>query len=414
MVPTATESLAVTGIGCISGFGVGTSAFERGLFDGLRAYAPVTAFDTSAAHAHAAGHLDDFDPATLIAPAKLRRMDRVGQLAVAACRLALEDAHLPGTPAVDASEIGIALGTETAGIHSLVGYLDRLFVEGPLGASALDFSNTVGNAAASLCGIEFGLRGINVTLASREASALAAITHAASVLRAGRGRAVVTGGVDDFERLYFEVHDWFRALATDEGAGEASRPFDRRRNGVVLGCGAFLLVLEAPGSAASRAATPLAFISGVGATASSCNMHEWPSDPAQLVRCMRGALDEAHVTPRDVSVVFASANSTQGLDRVEAQAIAEVFGPAAVPVTAVKGALGECGASAGAAVVAAILSLRSKRVPPTAGFEVADPDCCVDVAATTRAIESANGSVALVNSFARGGANFSLVVTHER
>ena len=129
---------------------------------------------------------------------------------------------------------------------------------------------------------------------------------------------------------------------------------------------------------------------------------------------MRCALEDAHVTPRDVSVVFASANSTQGLDRVEAQAIADMFGPAAVPVSAVKGGLGECGASAGAAVVAAILSLRSKRVPPTAGFEVADPDCPVNVAATTRAIESANGSVALVNSFARGGANFSLVVKHER
>ena len=116
--------------------------------------------------------------------------------------------------------------------------------EGPTGASALDFSNTVGNAAASLCGIEFGLRGINVTIGQKEASALSAMAHAASVLRAGRARAIVTGGVDDFEELFFTVYDQFRALATDEGVGEASRPFDRRRNGFVLGCGAFMVVLE--------------------------------------------------------------------------------------------------------------------------------------------------------------------------
>jgi 3-oxoacyl-[acyl-carrier-protein] synthase II len=410
MIPTATDDLAVTGIGCISGFGIGTTAFEQGLFAGRRAYGPVTAFDTGAAHAHVAGHLDGFDPSAFIPPAKLRRIDRVGQLAIAACRLALEDAQLYETSAIAADQIGVALGSETAGVHSLVGYLDRLIAEGPPGASALDFSNTVGNAAASLCGIEFGLRGINVTLASKEASAFAAIGHAASVIRAGRGRAIVTGGMDDVEPLYFAVHDRFGALATDEGTGEASRPFDRRRNGFVLGCGAFLIVLESTASAATRAVEPLAFVSGVGATASPGRaVHAWPADPAHLARCMREALDQANVAAADIGVVFASANSTPQLDRVEAQAIAEVFGPAAVPVTAVKGALGECGATAGASVVAAILALRSARIPPTAGFEIADPDCPVDVVTEARAL-APNRAVALVNSFASGGANFSLVI----
>ncbi len=242
--PTATDALAVTGIGCISGIGIGTPAFERGLFAGERAYRVVSAFDTSHARAHSAGHLDGFDPSTFIAPAKLRRIDRVGQLAVASCRLAVEHAQLGGASAIDADQIGVALGSATAGIHSLVSYLDRLLAQGPTGASALDFSNTVGNAAASLCGIEFGFRGINVTHSCKEASGFSAIAQATNALNAGRARAIVTGAVDDYEDLFFLVHDRFRALASDEGSGEASRPFDRRRNGFVLGCGGFLFVLE--------------------------------------------------------------------------------------------------------------------------------------------------------------------------
>ena len=411
MFPTARHELAVTGLGCISGFGVGVEAFGQGLFSGQVAYGPIKDFDTGATRAHVAGHVDSFDPAAFIAPAKLRRIDRVGQLSIACCKLALEDAKLLGADMIDAAEVGIVLGSATAGLHTLVGYLDRLQDEGPSGASALDFSNTVGNAAASLCGIEFGLRGINVTVGQKEASACAAIAHAASVLQAGRARAMITGGVDDFERTFFTVYDQFKALATDTGAGEVSRPFDRRRNGFVLGCGAFLVVLESSESAATRGATPLAHLAGSASTSALCGLHAWPSEPSELVRCMREALAQAGVSPDEVSVVFASANSSRQLDRVEAEALEEVFGRSGVPVVAVKGALGECGAAAAAGFVAAVLALRDRVIPPTSGFEVGDPDCSVDVRSTARPLDPRKPPVALVNSFASGGNNVSLVVT---
>jgi 3-oxoacyl-[acyl-carrier-protein] synthase II len=411
MAQSAASDLAVTGLGCISGLGVGRVAFERGLFGGQRAYGPVHGFDTREARSHLAGRIDAFDPAAFIAPEKLRRIDRIGQLAIAGCRLALEDADLRVRAGVGAGDVGVVLGTATAGLHTLVGYLDRLWAQGPSGASALDFSNTVGNAAASLCGLEFGLRGINATVAQKEASACAAIAHAASVLRAGRHRAVVTGGVDDFEGMYFAVHDRFGALARDEGAGEASRPFDRRRNGFVLGCGAFLVVLESAASAVARRARPLCRLAGSASTSAPCRLHSWPSDPAELVRCMRDALADAGFTPRDVAVVFASANSSRDLDRVEAEAIKAVFGPSGVPVVAVKGSVGECGAAGAAAFTAAVFSLQRRLIPPTLGFEVADPDCAVDVRATPRPLDPGRAPIALVNSFASGGANVSLVVT---
>jgi 3-oxoacyl-[acyl-carrier-protein] synthase II len=411
MIPTARRELAVTGLGCISGFGVGGAAFGKGLFSGQVAYGPVRDFDTSATRAHVAGYVDAFDPAAFIAPTKLRRIDRVGQLSIACCKLALEDAKLLGTDVIDGGDVGVVLGSATAGLHTLVSYLDRLQEQGPPGASAMDFSNTVGNAAASLCGIEFGLRGMNVTVCQKEASGCAAIAHAATALQAGRARAMITGGVDDFERTFFTVYDHFKALATDTGAGEVSRPFDRRRNGFVLGCGAFLVVLESGESAATRGAQPLAHLAGSASASALCDLHAWPSDPSGLVRCMREALAQAGVGPGDVSVVFASANSSYHLDRVEAEALEEVFGRSGVPVVAIKGTVGECGAAAAAGFVAAVLALRDRVIPPTLGFEVADPACPVDVRATSRPIDPKKPPVALVNSFASGGSNVCLVVT---
>jgi 3-oxoacyl-[acyl-carrier-protein] synthase II len=274
----------------------------------------------------------------------------------------------------------------------------------------MDFSNTVGNAAASLCGIELGLRGVNATLNYKEASAAAAVAHASRVLLAGQARALITGGVEDIEATYFAVHDAFGVLAWDAGDGEVSRPFDSKRNGFVLGTGAYLLVLETVESAAERAALPHGHLLGLGATSGPCRLNAWPTDGAPLVRCMRDALASAGRAASDVAVVFASANSTLALDRIEAEAIATVFGPSGVPVVAVKGALGECGASSAAALQAAILSLRRRRLPPTAGLVERDEACAVDVSPAVRQLPAENGRVAIVNSFASGGTNYSLVV----
>ena len=326
------------------------------------------------------------------------------------CGLALEDAGLLPPRGAGSDDIGVALGSYTAGLHSLVDYLDRLNQLGPIGASALDFSNTVGNAAASLCGLEFGLRGPNVTVSHREASGLAAVAFAASLVRTGKCRAAVTGAMDDFERTFFTVHDYLGALAHDDGSGEASRPFDRRRNGVVLGSGAFMVVLESPESAAARGAAVQGEMLGVGATSSRTRPNDWPTAPEPLARAMRLALEEARIEAADVSVVFASANSTPTLDRVEAIALSQVFGPKALPVVAVKGALGESGASSAGALVAALATLGSGSIPPSLGCERLDDECPVDAVPAARRFDGQAARVALVNAFASGGANFSVVV----
>ena len=403
----ARDPIAITALSSFSGFGAGAAAFVQALLEGRTSIAPIQSFDTTAARAHLASEIAGFDAAQYIAPAKLRRIDRIGRLAVAACGVALKDAGLISPAGHD--DVGIAIGSNTSGVHSLVDYLDRLRSLGPPGASALDFSNTVGNAAASLCGIEFGMRGPNVTLSYKEASSFSAIAYAASLVRAGRARAMVTGGVDDIEPMLFDVHDRFGVLATDQGDGEASRPFDRRRNGFVMGTGAFMIVIESSAAAARRGATIPGELLGIGATAAPAGLNDWPREPRQIARAMRLAIADAGLQPHDIGVVFASANSTRALDRVEAAAIADVFGAKAVVVTSIKGAIGECGSAGTASLTTAVLAVKSGMIPPTVGFAEADPECPVDVSAAPRPWPAARRA-AVVNSLAAGGACYSLVV----
>src|SRR5262245_48140743 len=148
-----TEPVVVTGASCISGLGIGREAFDAALFEGQSAIGPIAAFDTASRRAHTGGILPDFAPARVIPPARLRRVDRIGRLAVVSCHLLLADAGLPaGDPRRERT--GVVLGSTTAGLHSVVDYLDQLNAQGPAGASAMDFSNTVGNAAARLCSTE--------------------------------------------------------------------------------------------------------------------------------------------------------------------------------------------------------------------------------------------------------------------
>ena len=196
----------------------------------------------------------------------------MGRLAIAACKLALADAGLPGGTADGGADIGVALGTSTSGLHTLIDYLDRLNAGGPAGASAMDFSNTVGNASASLCGIEFGLQGINVTLTQKEASAFCAISHAASVLENGAARAIVTGGVDDFETLLPNSRSVQYPGASV--VSEASRLIAPTACSWIKLDGRVERVgfPRAHGARIARA---------IAATSSRCDTHDWSDDPSQ-------------------------------------------------------------------------------------------------------------------------------------
>ena len=333
-------------------------------------------------------------------------MDAAGQYAVALAMQTLDEGAVPYGQTPD-DELGIVLGTYTAGGQPTEEFLRGLFAMGPMGAPALNFNATVANIAASLAGLEMKLRGLNATVSQKEASGLAAIAHAADILRRGRARAMIAGGVDAVYRVFYCVHDRFGALSHANVGPEGSRPFDTTRNGFVVGEGGFALLLEhAEARAGARREHPWQ-AARVAAGGASVRLNQWPDRPEPLARVMAQALAHAGVRPEEVDVVYAAANSS-ALDGVEAAALQSLFDGRRAIVTSIKGALGESGAAGAAACVAALLCGRSGFVPPTAGLDRPDPACAgLRIA---RCAEPAPGPIVLINSIASGGALVSAVL----
>lgn len=411
--PSMAERVVITGLSCISPFGVGREAFTSAVASGACGVAPITSFGTDGCASHTAATVRGFDPSAFIPPLKLRRVDAVGRLALAGTRLLLEDAgrldSQRGPDKRDNSEIGVALGTSTAGLDSLVEYMTGLTDGGPTGVPAIIFSNTVSNAPASLCAIEFGLRGPNVTFNQREASSFGALAYSVAAIRQHRVTSMITGGADFVEEIFFKVQDRFRALSPlpRSCSSEGARPFDERRNGHVLGEGAFLLLLESLSSARARGAPVYGEVLGIGATSARAVINGWPDDCSALVRAMELALSQAGVNPNDVAAVLATANGSPRLDELEARAIARVFDGRPVPVASVKGAVGESGASACAALITGLFSIPAATVVPTVGYEQPDPISKVSVSSGP---QRATGDTFIVNSVASGGAHYCVAV----
>ena len=399
--------VSVVGIGAVSPFGTSLERFRDALLHGQIGIAPITGFDTKDCWTTLAASVTDFNAPNWIPPMKLRRMDRTGAYAIAASSLAMDDARQArGDDGVDDS--GVMLGTWTAGGQATQDYLTALFRTGPTGAPALLFNSTVANAAASLVGLEFKLRGPNATVSYKEASGLAAIVSATEMIREGHASALAAGGVDAVYEIFFKAYDRFRVMSPAAAPDARLAPFDESRSGFVLGEGGFMLWLEPDDGWRSRGATAHGEILGIGASSAAVPLNAWPDAAGPLVRTMRLALDDAGIDPSDVDVVYASANATQALDRVEADALAALFGSESCVVTSVKGALGESGASGSAACIAALLCGQVCRVPPIAGL--ATPEATASTLRLARAVVDAPGPIALVNSFASGGALFSVVL----
>ena len=399
--------VGISGVGIVSPFGTSCEAFRDALLDGRTGIAPVSAFDARGCRTTLVAAVSGFDPAEWISPMKLRRMDPTAAYAIAAARIAIEESRQPLQSSGDDSG-GVVLGTWSAGGPMTQEYLGALFRDGPSGVPGLIFNSTVGNAAASLAGLEFKLRGPNTTISHKEASGLAAVVTAVNLIREHRAAWLVTGGVDIAYEIFFKAHDRFGVMSPRAAFSSSMSPFDRNRDGFVMGEGGFALRIQSDDLTRDPLATTYGDILGIAASGSSVRINAWPDRPAPLTRTMRLALEDAGLRAGDVDVVYASANATPELDRVEAQALVELFGDSRTIVTSIKGAIGEFGASGAAACVAALLCGRVGRVPPITGFSDLDPS----MARLRLARESmpSPGQIVLINSFASGGALFSVVL----
>lgn len=395
--------VSVSGVGVVSAFGTTHDAFVSALLEGRSAIAPIVGFDTGGCRTRIAAQASGFEPTAWVSPMKLRRLDRTGAYAVALTRLAFEDGGRVPQPDGD-DEAGVVLGTWTAGGQSTQQYLEALFAGGPTRAPALLFESTVGNAAASLSGMEFKLRGPNATVSHKEASGLAAIVAGVDLLRSGRVSHLIAGGVDAVYETFFKAHDRFKVMSAEPVFSHRVAPFDVERSGFALGEGGFGLWLQQDCGTTARHG----HILGAAAAGTAVPLHAWADRPDALTRTMTLALEDAGLTAADVDVVYASANATRTLDATEAAALAAMFAGSRTVITSVKGALGESGVSGAASCTAALLCGRAGWVPPIAGLQAPDRAAAgLNLASSKVAVP---GPIALVNSFASGGALFSVVL----
>jgi len=363
------KRVVITGIGMVTPLGVGQTTFKEQLFSGACGIRPITGFETSCFTSKLAAEVQGFVPKDFLRPIGIRRMDRLSQMMAAAARMAVDDAALP-ISADNRDQVGVMLGTCYGGTDVAAQFGKVLFNEGPRRVNPILVPNTVMNAPAGHVAIELGVRGVNTTVNHREVSAETALTYAAAQIMRGRVDAVLTGGGDVLSEFCFNVFSQFRTLSPQDGETEELRPFDVHRNGTILGEGAGIVCLESLASAEARGVTPYCEIVGWGLSSAPTAPNNWPKEPTGSFLAITRALTSAGISADDIDYICASANGGIRLDRLEADALQQVFsssgrGPR---ITALKGALGESLSSGGIRTAAMALSLKHQRSVPITGL----------------------------------------------
>lgn len=296
-------------------------------------------------------------------------MDKISPMAVAAARLALEDAKIQVT-VENRDRIGIILGNAFGATDVTVQFAENLLAQGPAVVNPILVPNTVMNAPAGHASIELGFRGVNTTVTHYAVSAEIAMAYAAAEIRRGTADFILAGGVDILSKFYYESLTRFHALSPAGGGKEGSRPFDQARNGFVAGEGCGIVCLESMESAQKRGSDYYCEINGFGLGSSICGPTQWPRESAGIEKVITRALKNSEVTAAEIDAVYAAANGGKYLDAAEAQAYEKLFADARTKpaITAIKGALGESFSGGGMRACALALSIKEKALPPTLGL----------------------------------------------
>lgn len=403
--------VVVTGLGAITPLGLTVESFWDGCVNGRSGVTPITRFDASAYPTQINAEVKGFDPLDYIDRKEARRMARFTQLAVAAARQAIEAAALD-LEKEDRNRIGAVLGNGNGGFPNTEEAMRTLVEKGGMRMDPFYIPKMLPNMAAAQVAIQFGLKGYNNTAITACAASTQAIGEALEVVRRGKADVMVTGGTEaGISELGLASFCVMRALSTRNDEPEkASRPFDAERDGFVCAEGAAILVLESLEHAQKRGAPILAELAGYGASADAHHIVAPCEDGDGALRAMRWALEDAGVTPADVSYINAHGTSTPLNDAAETKAIKALFGEQAykIPVSSTKSMIGHVLGGAGALEsVACVQTLLSQTIHPTINYEHPDPECDLDY--VPEGARKADVRVILKNSFGFGGQNACLV-----
>jgi 3-oxoacyl-[acyl-carrier-protein] synthase II len=408
------ESLSrvvITGLGALTPLGNTVEEYWQGLVAGKNGISDVTLFDASKHECRIAGEVKGFDPHTYLERKEAKRMDRFAQFAVSASLQALENAKLEISP-LNADQIGVLIGTGIGGLQVLEDQAVILMNKGPDRCSPFMIPMMIANMASGLTAIRTGAKGPNSCTVTACAAGSNAIGDAFRLVQRGYAQAMICGGTEAaITPLSFAGFTAARAMSTrNDDPTHASRPFDRDRDGFVMGEGAGVLIIESLEHAQARGANILAEIVGYGCTCDAYHMTSPSPDGEGAVRAMSLALKDGGITPEMVNYINAHGTSTSANDSTETKAIKQVFGEHAykLAVSSTKSMTGHLlGGSGGIEAVATVLAVARDRALPTINLANPDPACDLDyVAHTSRPMPI---KVATSNSFGFGGHNVTLV-----
>jgi len=406
--------VVVTGLGALTPVGNDVPSMWRALLDGASGTAPITKFDASTFPVRFAAELKGFDPAQYMERKEIKRADPYTQYAVAASKQAMRDAGLEGgVNGYDPDRIGVILGSGTGGLKSFEEQHDVYRERGPSKISPFFIPMFITDIAAGIVSMQFNAKGPNYATVSACATAAHAIGDAFRTIQYGDADVMICGGSEAaVTPMAIAGFANMKALSErNESPETASRPFDKTRDGFVMGEGAGVVVLEELEHALKRGARIYAEIGGYGATGDAYHLTAPAPDGEGAQRAMKRALNDAGLTPADVQYINAHGTSTPANDLNETRAIKAVFGEHAqgINVSSTKSSTGHMLGAAGAVeFIVSTLAVQEGIVPPTINYETPDPEC--DLNYTPNASVRREVTAAISNSFGFGGHNVSLAV----
>jgi 3-oxoacyl-[acyl-carrier-protein] synthase II len=404
--------VVVTGVGLVSPVGIGTEANWEALCAGRSGVGPITHFDAGLWSARIAGEVKGFDPRQFMDRKDVKKMDVFIQFAIAASQFAVEDARLEITPDI-ADQVGVFIASGIGGFSTIESEHQELLNGGPRRISPFFIPASIINLAAGQVSIRFGARGPNLATCTACTASAHAVGEASEIIRRGDADIMIAGGseaaitpmgVGGFASL--------RALSTrNDEPTRASRPFDRDRDGFVIGEGSGILILEELETAVRRGAKIYAELVGYGLSSDAYHLTSQPEDANGAVRSMRMALRKAGLQPSDIDYINAHGTSTPVNDPTETLAMKTTFGDHAkkLAISSTKSMTGHLlGAAGGLEAAVCALAIRDQVAPPTINLDNPDPLCDLDYVPHVK--RPMKIRYALSNSFGFGGTNGTLIL----
>ncbi|HDN84134.1 MAG TPA: beta-ketoacyl-[acyl-carrier-protein] synthase II [Candidatus Aerophobetes bacterium] len=404
--------VVITGMGVVSPIGIGVKEFEEGIFSGKNGIKKITHFDTSSYKSRIGGEITNLNVGDYLSPKDIRRMDRFTQFGMIAAIEAIEQAGL-NVNSKNSEKIGVLVGSGVGGLQTVEREKAVLMEKGPQRVSPFLVPMLITNIASAYIAIKYGFRGPNLSISTACATGTHAIGEAFRMIQRGEADVMVAGGAEAaITPLGLAGFCAMRALSTRNDEPErASRPFDRERDGFVIGEGAGILILEELEFARKRGANIWAEVIGFGMSSDAYHITQPVADGRGIRIAMENALKDAKVNLQDVDYINAHGTSTPLNDRVETKSIKDLFKDRAyeIPVSSTKSMTGHLlGATGGVEAIACILAIQRKRVPPTINYEFPDPDCDLDY--VPNEAREVDVRIAMSNSMGFGGHNATIVI----